>query len=295
VDTDQLPLSTQYVALSHCWGTETFFCLTQANLDQLKQHIPFRRLSKVFQDAIVVLRRFGMRHVWIDSLCIIQDQLEDWQIESSKMGDVYRNSLLNIAAAGFGDGGSGLFVDRDRSVLAERILINADLICDGKPFMRKGSYISVDFHFWMDEVGEAPLNRRAWVVQERLLSPRTLHFGSNQLLWECYEFEACESFPEGFPREIFKSGVKSTCHYNIVSVETLHISARSREVSSMTSGQCLFLFIQTETYHTKKISLWPYRDSQRGLKDCSKTQNTSQVCGSGISYINYSGRQALSR
>jgi hypothetical protein len=148
VETDQLPLTTRYITLSHCWGTETFFCLKRENVNQLKEHIPFHQLSKVFQDAIVVLRRLGLLYIWIDSLCIVQDQLEDWRIESSKMGEVYRNSLCNIAATGFGDGGSGLFVERGLLVLhAERILINADIIWDGKAFMRKGSYTSVDFNF----------------------------------------------------------------------------------------------------------------------------------------------------
>jgi hypothetical protein len=70
-----------------------------------------------------------MWYIWIDSLCIIQDQQEDWQIESSKMGDVYRNSLFTIAATGFSDGHKGLFVERDPLVLhKERLSINADIL-----------------------------------------------------------------------------------------------------------------------------------------------------------------------
>jgi hypothetical protein len=211
VETDQLPLSTQYIALSHRWGTETFFCLKQANINNLKQNIPLWRLSKVFQDAIVVLRRFGMLYIWIDSLCIVQDQLEDWQTESSKMGDVYRNSLLNIAATGFRDGRNGLFVERDPLVMhTERISINADIIWEDKHIMRSGPYISMDSTLWRHEVADAPLNRRAWVVQERLLSPRTLHFGHNQLLWECYECESCEPFPEELPGAVIGLGFKPT-------------------------------------------------------------------------------------
>ena len=45
----------------------------------------------------------------------------------------------------------------------------------------------------------APLNGRAWVVQERLLSPRVLHYGKDQLLWECHELDACETYPQGLP------------------------------------------------------------------------------------------------
>jgi hypothetical protein len=74
--------------------------------------------------------------------------------------------------------------------------------------MRRGVYSCIDFCLWQDEVSDAPLNRRAWVVQERLLSPRTLHFGSNQLLLECYESAAYESFPGRIPAKVLSYDVK---------------------------------------------------------------------------------------
>jgi hypothetical protein len=74
--------------------------------------------------------------------------------------------------------------------------------------MRRGIYSCIDFCLWQDEVSDAPLNRRAWVVQERLLSPRTLHVGSNQLLLECYESAAYESFPGRIPAKVLSYNVK---------------------------------------------------------------------------------------
>jgi len=209
VETAELPRSIQYIALSHSWGREKFFCLTKSNIGELKQRIPFHELSKVFQDSIIVVRRLGIRYIWIDSLCIIQDQLEDWQTESRKMGDLYQNSFCNIAATGFPDGRRGLFMDRDPvGLYTERIWIHEEIIWQDGKKMPRGQYASLDFHLWEDGVTEAPLNRRAWVVQERLLSPRTLHFGTNQLLWECYENESCELFPDGLPDEVTTMKVK---------------------------------------------------------------------------------------
>jgi len=74
--------------------------------------------------------------------------------------------------------------------------------------MRRGIYSCIDFCLWQDEVSDALLNRRAWVVEERLLSPRILHFGSNQLLWECYESAACESFLGRIPAKVLSHDVK---------------------------------------------------------------------------------------
>ncbi|KAF8858756.1 HET-domain-containing protein [Acephala macrosclerotiorum] len=66
-----------YVTLSHCWGTIPFFTLKQSNISSLHQSIPVRSLCKTFQDAIMITQRLGFSFIWIDSLCIIQDDEDD--------------------------------------------------------------------------------------------------------------------------------------------------------------------------------------------------------------------------
>lgn len=60
------------------------------------------------------------------------------------------------------------------------------------------SYID-EYNLWKSDIDESPLLARAWVAQERLLAPRTLHFGKTEMIWECNGLRACESFPTGFP------------------------------------------------------------------------------------------------
>jgi hypothetical protein len=203
----------RYMTLSHCWGKQPIFTLTTDNYPTLLQRIPLPRLQPVFQDAISVTRRAEIDYLWIDSLCIIQDSVEDWQHESMNMGMVYSGAVCNIAATGFPDGSNGLLVDAE-AALNEPIAVrlNADVTArDGECF-RKGDYHLVDFLSWSNNVDNAPLNKRGWVVQERFLSPRIMHFGAKQLYWECRTLEASVSFPQGLPREIFTSKVKKSIH-----------------------------------------------------------------------------------
>ncbi|KAK3059623.1 hypothetical protein LTS18_010414, partial [Coniosporium uncinatum] len=79
--------------------------------------IKFSELPKTFADAVMVAWKFDIRYLWVDCLCIIQDSKEDWRLESMKMGLVYKNSWLNIAAIDSPDCEGGLFVDRDRHLV----------------------------------------------------------------------------------------------------------------------------------------------------------------------------------
>jgi hypothetical protein len=72
-----------YIRLSHCWGLEQIITTTGATIDYRKGGIVWSDLSQTFQDAIILTWRLGFRYIWIDSLCIIQDSAEDWQIESA--------------------------------------------------------------------------------------------------------------------------------------------------------------------------------------------------------------------
>jgi len=88
-----------YVTLSHCWGTENPFVATKATEATLRSHIRWKDLPLSFQDAIRVTRWLGQRYIWIDSICIVQDDDKDWDEESAKMADIYSGCELTIAAS----------------------------------------------------------------------------------------------------------------------------------------------------------------------------------------------------
>lgn len=105
-----------YTALSHCWGKTQIITSTRSSRSQWEKNVPWDRLSKTFQDAITVTRRLGVPYIWIDSLCITQDDEDDWQIESQKMSAIYEGALLVISATLSADGTGGCFSYRAPSV-----------------------------------------------------------------------------------------------------------------------------------------------------------------------------------
>lgn len=110
-----LYVSTQenadYIALSHCWGGMVPTTTTLATLEQHQREIRFSELPRTFRDAITVTRKLNIQYLWIDSLCIIQDSPDDWEREAAKMGTVYRNSLVCIAADGALNSHEGCFIE----------------------------------------------------------------------------------------------------------------------------------------------------------------------------------------
>ena len=194
VETDKLLSNIEYMTLSHCWGSKPVIKLARGNLQSFENGILISNLPQTFQDAIAVTSWFGCRYLWIDSLCIVQDMIEDWESESAEMYHIYRNAQLNIAATGAHDSHSGLFYDREPSIVSSGLL---KVFWSGT--LPQGTLRFFWRQIWDHGVGKAPLCRRAWVVQERYLARRNLHFGSESLFFECHEFEACEAFPGGLP------------------------------------------------------------------------------------------------
>ena len=185
----QLPEKREYVTLSYCWGNSQFPTLQSKNEQQLKNGFTCETLPKVFQDAIHIAGWFRITYLWIDSLCILQDSHDDWISESCKMRDIYKDSFLTIAATGATNPYKGCFRDRSPS------LVEPIKFCVSK---ETSEYRTIfDRKEWKNAIYNSPLSKRAWTLQERLLSPRVLHFGENQMLWECNEMSACESCPGG--------------------------------------------------------------------------------------------------
>lgn len=101
-----------YVTLSHCWGNAaTVFKLERANRQTLLKELP--PLAKTFEEAINVTKDLGARYIWIDCICIIQDDKADWEREASLMANVYRNAMCNISATASSDSTGGLYYNRE--------------------------------------------------------------------------------------------------------------------------------------------------------------------------------------
>ena len=100
------------MTLSHRWGTDEQIVLTKASLPEMSKRIDVANLSQTYQDAIAITRSLGLRYLWIDSLCIIQDSMLDWQTEAAKMGDIFKSSVCTIAASWASSKSEGCFFDR---------------------------------------------------------------------------------------------------------------------------------------------------------------------------------------
>jgi hypothetical protein len=179
-----------YVALSHCWGKFQMIKTERDSIHLRTQSIPWSSLPRTFQEAITTVRKLGLRYIWIDSLCIVQDDKADWERESAKMAQIYMNSLLTIAVTKSASAEEGCFFVTPPE---DRTLAIKGLTRDGTPY-------TIYARRPADHLGDAfikpkelfPLYYRAWCYQERLLSPRILHFNPRELMWECCEASACE-------------------------------------------------------------------------------------------------------
>jgi hypothetical protein len=171
----------RYVALSHCWGSieRPPVRTTSENFQTHQGGIPFRKLPKTFQDVVEFAQGIGIRYIWIDSLCIIQDDHQDWLSEAAKMGEVYRNATLVAAASGAKESSEGLFISNRLPATVLRL-----------PYRVAGK-IKGTFNImrlptvWEWHPAAGPLDRRAWTLQERYLARRLVTFMPRGVTWIC--------------------------------------------------------------------------------------------------------------
>jgi hypothetical protein len=188
----------RYMALSHCWGVastsiKALISTTSDNLSGQLEGFALENMPKTYQDAIYVTRRLGVRYIWIENLCIIQDSVEDWEKESAVMDKVYSFVYVTIIAAKAKNPSEGLFQNRDgipTAVSIDRIIGN-----------QEGRILDITLHPILPTtkglIRSGPLATRGWALQERQLSRRLVHFTIHQVLWECACSIASEIYPEG--------------------------------------------------------------------------------------------------
>lgn len=179
-------IKEKYIALSHCWGEGRPLPLTTttSTLEERKRKINFEELPASFKNAVMVTRSLGLRYLWIDSLCIIQDDEEDWERQSGHMASIYSYSYLTIAATRAKDS-SGEFLDHRAPRQYISLNIKKDLQGSVLAFIPQLENEAKPSCYL--EMNDEPLSKRAWCFQERVLSSRILHFASDQMYFECID------------------------------------------------------------------------------------------------------------
>ncbi|KAK4041744.1 a97f8ef6-a9b0-4f8b-8fdf-2c72f37eda9e [Parachaetomium inaequale] len=188
----ELAGDARYVALSHCWGQGgTPFTTTHPTLPLRMDGIEISDLPQTFQDAVTLTKSLGLRYLWIDSLCIIQDDAEDWAREAAQMANVYRNAHLVLNAANSDADSTGFLFPRDTA--------NTVRLPPAPPERHQLclQLLPAEGRRWPDPAGldtllGEPISARAWCLQERSLPVRALQYGSHQAFWECERMRASE-------------------------------------------------------------------------------------------------------
>ncbi|KAI1747616.1 heterokaryon incompatibility protein-domain-containing protein [Xylaria castorea] len=176
----------EYVALSHCWGGIDIACkTTRINIMKYMEQISYNSLPKTFQEAFNVARALQIPHLWIDSLCIIQDDQEDWETEAAKMMKVYQGATLTISATSAKSSLDGLGITQS---LNPSFRFNTD---DGGGTQWSLFSEATSNLIW--GFGNLPVQSRGWILQEQTLSQRILHFTHDEMIWQCHHSIELES------------------------------------------------------------------------------------------------------
>ncbi|KAJ4985312.1 hypothetical protein SVAN01_09163 [Stagonosporopsis vannaccii] len=207
----------QYIALSHCWGTIAISTTTTLNLEARKQSIHPEELPATFLDAISCARKLGVSYLWIDSLCIIQDNALDWQMESAKMCDYYQNAWLVVVAASAKGDTEGFLTDRaqeHRGIPVESCEASGHFdMCIRHTDCHKTKAVSSRTDLYGDCTSS-----RAWCLQEVMLARRSATFHKSELVWACHAKCDCECR-------------KASYNYNSTVIRTGHLQSLATQIA----------------------------------------------------------------
>ena len=206
-----------FAALSYCWGGEQPMKCLSSNIVSYGTAISFEKQPPTIQDAAKVCQGIGLQYLWIDALCIIQDDPNDKFVEIAKMTSIYGNATVTIAAARSSSATEGFLGERfpgprEGAIVSYRCI-------DGE----LGSIALVKLD---DDVFESvePIDERGWTLQERLLSSRIIEFGSRQTRWICPKTRSSgfslEGFTDGWKRDVNFSSKRKTEALDLENIRT---------------------------------------------------------------------------
>lgn len=167
-----------YATLSYCWGGVAQLTTTVSNLQDHLQSIDPTRLPKTITDAIDVCRAIGLRYLWVDALCITQDNDNEKQEEIANMGLIYKNSTVTIVAASAAKVSDGFLGNGKLEEPGAQLPLYIDESTTGTVYLRRKNAAQT-------YTSHEPIFQRGWTYQELLLSPRSIVFDSNQITLKC--------------------------------------------------------------------------------------------------------------
>ncbi|OJI96463.1 hypothetical protein ASPVEDRAFT_157993 [Aspergillus versicolor CBS 583.65] len=176
-----------YLALSYCWGIDGNLKTLNENYQTHEKLIPVESLPRTVRDAIDVTRWLGCQYLWVDALCIIQDNTDMRDKELGRMGDIYRQAFLTIYAERGRTCTDGLFENRDPLLYRPCQLTWLEKTAGGA-----ATTTNTTLTVSLPSVNH--LQNRGWILQEEVLSSRRLIFG-NQMAWACTVATALETRP----------------------------------------------------------------------------------------------------
>lgn len=183
----------RYAALSYCWGSPDDEQIqlgrtTDGNFAYRQSRpFPITDLPATIRDAITMTRGCGLEYIWVDSVCIIQENVDDWFTEANRMHEVYANAYFTICAASVDSASAGLFHTRQ----AWKYSIEPCELATQRISIRSSSFKEL--------IEGSTWSSRAWTLQEEYLSPRIVYWTPQRMYWSCSRCFMTEGEPPGAP------------------------------------------------------------------------------------------------
>ena len=200
-------LTGEYATLSYCWGGDQRIVLTRKTYDEFLNGVSLDSLPQTIRDAIKVTRKLGLKYLWIDALCIIQDSQDDKLREIGQMEAVYYNSYITISAASATSTSVGFLHPRpplhvQPLELPLRLHLGSEIATS---IMYEESQLPAF------EARNNPIEQRGWTLQEKLLSRRVLIYGAARLQWMCRSVPVDAGYSEVLQGSFFINTQEPEC------------------------------------------------------------------------------------
>ena len=204
-------IRAKYLCLSYCWGSvsPSTYLTNMSTLKSRKDGINYIDLPPLFQDVVNCARALGIEYIWIDRLCIIQGDEADFRVQAPKMGEIYGNATLTLAAASASSESDRILAERDAKWLSYDLNMNVNGIGSLRLKLRRRTHPLGEERKGGDY---GKVSTRAWIWQERLLSGRTVFYTPSAMKFECHHHSVWEGFGPGTVGHSWSSQLDNISH-----------------------------------------------------------------------------------